>query len=93
MMQDTWTFPLEAAGPLLAWLHEILPGLHVTVEPVVAATRLPDVPLDAGVVRPPGPVLLLHTTVVGDDTGQIGKRLAAFDACPLAGDAWGTCAG
>ena len=26
MMQDTWTFPVEAAGPLLAWLHEILPG-------------------------------------------------------------------
>ena len=27
MMQDTWTFPVQAAGPLLAWLHEILPGL------------------------------------------------------------------
>ena len=58
MMQDTWTFPVQATGPLLAWLHEILPGLDRTVEPVVAATRLPDVPLAAGVDRPsrPGPV-------------------------------------
>ena len=55
MMQDTWTFPVQAAGPLLAWLHEILPGLDRTVEPVVAATRLPDVPLDAGVVQTHGP--------------------------------------
>jgi FAD/FMN-containing dehydrogenase len=89
MMQDTWTFPVQAAEPLLAWLHEILPGLDRTVEPVVAATRLPDVPLDAGVVRPPGPVLLLHTTAMGDDAGQVEKRLAAFDACPLAPDALG----
>ena len=49
MVQDTWTFPLDEAGPLLAWLHEILPGLHRSVEPVVAATRLPGVPLDDGV--------------------------------------------
>ena len=89
MMQDTWTFPVQAAGPLLAWLHEILPGLDRTVEPVVAATRLPDVPLDAGVARPTGPVLLLHTTVMGDFAGQVEKRLAAFDACPLAADALG----
>ena len=39
MMQDTWTFPVQAAEPLLAWLHEILPGLDRPVEPVVAATR------------------------------------------------------
>ena len=89
MMQDTWTFPVEAAGPLLAWLHDILPGLDRTVEPVVAATRLPGVPLGAGVVRPPGPVLLLHTTVMGDYAGQVEKRLAAFDASPLAGQALG----
>ncbi len=73
MMQDTWTFPVQAAGPLLAWLHEILPGLDRTVEPVVAATRLPDVPLGAGVVRPPGPLLLLHTTAMGDDAGAGGE--------------------
>jgi FAD/FMN-containing dehydrogenase len=89
MMQDTWTFPVQAAGPLLAWLHGILPELHVTVEPVVAATRLPDVPLGAGVTRPAGPVLLLHTTVMGDYAGQAEKRLAPFDACPLAGRALG----
>ena len=83
MLQDTWTFPLGAAAPLLAWLHEILPGLDRTVEPVVVATRLPDVPLDAGVVRPAGPVLLLHTTAMGDDARQVEKRLAAFDACPI----------
>ena len=80
---------MQAAGPLLAWLHEILPGLDRTVEPVVAATRLPDVPLYAGVVRPPGPLLLLHTTAMGDDTGQVEKRLAPFGACPLAADALG----
>src|SRR6202035_5110631 len=89
MMQDTWTFPVEAAGRLLAWLHDILPGLDRTVEPVVAATRLPDVPLGAGVVRPAGPVLLLHTTVMGDYAGQVETRLAAFDASPLAGQALG----
>ena len=89
MMQDTWTFPVDAAGPLLAWLHEILPGLDRTVEPVVAATRLPDVPLDTGVVRPPGPVLLLHTTAMGDFAGQVEKRFAAFDAGPLVRDALG----
>jgi FAD/FMN-containing dehydrogenase len=89
MMQDTWTFPVQAAEPLLAWLHEILPGLHETVEPVVAATRLPDVPLGADVDRPTGPVLVLHTTAMGDDAAQIRTRLAAFDACPLARDALG----
>jgi FAD/FMN-containing dehydrogenase len=89
MMADTWTFPAQAAGPLLAWLHEILPGLDRTVEPVVAATRLPDVPLDGGVDRPAGPVLLLHTTAMGDFAGQVEKRLAPFDRCPLAADALG----
>jgi FAD/FMN-containing dehydrogenase len=47
------------------------------------------VPLGAGVVRPAGPVLLLHTTVMGDYAGQAEKRLAAFDASPLAGQALG----
>ena len=85
MMQDTWTFPVQAAGPLLAWLHEILPGLHPTVEPVVAATRLPDVPLDAGVVRPPGPVLLLHTTAMGDDAAAGGEAAGAVRRVPAGG--------
>jgi FAD/FMN-containing dehydrogenase len=85
MVQDTWTFPLDSAGPLLAWLHEILPGLHRSVEPVVAATRLPGVPLDEGVRRPSGTVLLLHTTVMGDSEAEVMERLAVFDAGPLAG--------
>ena len=85
MVQDTWTFPLEETGPLLDWLHGILPRLHMSVEPVVAATRLPGVPLDEGVRRPEGTVLLLHTTVMGDSAAQVEQRLAAFDACPLAG--------
>jgi len=85
MVQDTWTFPLESAGPLLEWLHEILPGLHRSVEPVVAATRLPGVPLDDGVRRPSGTVLLLHTTVMADSETEVAERLAVFDTGPLAG--------
>jgi FAD/FMN-containing dehydrogenase len=85
MVQDTWTFPLESAGPLLDWLHEILPGLHRSVEPVVAATRLPGVPLDDGVRRPTGTVLLLHTTVMADSEAEVAERLAVFDSGPLAG--------
>jgi FAD/FMN-containing dehydrogenase len=34
-------------------------------------------------------VLLLHTTAMGDFAEQVGQRLAAFDACPLARDALG----
>ena len=85
MVQDTWTFPLDEAGPLLEWLHEILPGLHRSVEPVVAATRLPGVPLDDGVRRPEGTVLLLHTTVMADSEAEVAERLAVFGAGPLAG--------
>ena len=85
MVQDTWTFRLDETGPLLAWLHEILPGLHMSVEPVVAATRLPGVPLDDGVRRPDGTVLLLHTTVMADSEAEVAERLAVFDAGPLAG--------
>jgi FAD/FMN-containing dehydrogenase len=64
MWHDTWSFALEDTVELLTWLHDILPGLDRGVEPVVAATRLPDVPLYEGRVRPPGTVLLLHTTVM-----------------------------
>ena len=83
MVQDTWTFRLDDAEPLLGWLHDVLPTLHITVEPVIAATRLPGVPLDDGTVRPEGTVLLLHTTVMGDSVEQISQRLAPLDACPL----------
>jgi FAD/FMN-containing dehydrogenase len=84
MVHDTWTFPLEQAGPLLGWLHDILPGLDARVEPVVAATRLPDVPLDDGVTRPEGTVLLLHTTVMAGSRPEIDALLAPFDDCPIA---------
>jgi FAD/FMN-containing dehydrogenase len=84
MVHDTWTFRLEDAGPLLAWMHEILPTLAVNVEPVIAATRLPGVPLDPGVERPEGTVLLLHTTVMDSSVAVIEQLLAPFDACPIA---------
>jgi FAD/FMN-containing dehydrogenase len=83
MIQDTWTFRLEDAEPLLGWLHDVLPTLHRTVEPVIAATRLPGVPLEEGKVRPEGTVLLLHTTVMGDSVEEIHQLLAPIDACPL----------
>ena len=83
MVQDTWTFRLDDAETLLRWLHHVLPTLHRTVEPVIAATRLPDVPLDEGRIRPEGTVLLLHTTVMGDSVEEIDRLLAPFDACPL----------
>jgi FAD/FMN-containing dehydrogenase len=83
MLQDTWTFRLDDAAPLLAWLHEILPALDVTVEPVLAATRLPDVPLDEGVRRPEGTVLLLHTTAAGDAVAQVEQRLAPLQSGPV----------
>jgi FAD/FMN-containing dehydrogenase len=84
MMHDTWTFRLDDGPALLAWLHEILPTLDATVEPVVAATRLPGVPLDPGVPRPDGTVLLLHTTVMGESRAAMEALLTAFDVCPLA---------
>jgi FAD/FMN-containing dehydrogenase len=83
MVQDTWTFRLDDAERLLIWLHDVLPTLHITVEPVIAATRLPDVPLDEGKVRPEGTVLLLHTTVMGDSVEEIDRLLQPLDACPL----------
>ena len=83
MIQDTWTFRLEDAEPLLGWLHDVLPTLHRTVEPVIAATRLPGVPLDEGKTRPEGTVLLLHTTVMGDTVDDIEELLQPLDACPL----------
>jgi FAD/FMN-containing dehydrogenase len=83
MVQDTWTFRLEDAEPLLVWLHDVLPTLHRTVEPVIAATRLPGVPLDDGIGRPEGTLLLLHTTVMGDSVKEIARLLEPLDACPL----------
>ena len=70
---------------LLSWLHDVLPGLDRRVEPVVAATRLPDVPLHDGTARPDGTVLLLHTTVMADSDADALAALAPLQNGPLAG--------
>ena len=85
MWHDTWTFRLDDTVELLTWLHEVLPRLDRRAEPVVAATRLPDVPLHEGVARPDGTVLLLHTTVMADSDADAMALLAAFGDGPLAG--------
>jgi hypothetical protein len=54
------------------------------VEPVLAATRLPDIPLHPGADHP-GTALLLHTTVMADSPDEAADLLRPFDGCPLAG--------
>jgi hypothetical protein len=51
---------------------------------VVAATRLPDVPLYNGMARPDGTVLLLHTTVMADSDDDALAALAPLQDGPLA---------
>jgi FAD/FMN-containing dehydrogenase len=89
MWQDTWSFGLDDTVELLTWLHDVLPGLDRRVEPVVAATRLPDVPLHAGTARPEGTVLLLHTTVMAGSDDEALGLLAPLQHGPLAGRALG----
>jgi hypothetical protein len=89
MWHDTWTFRLEDTVELLTWLHDVLPGLDRRVEPVVAATRLPDVPLHDGTARPDGTVLLLHTTVMADSDADALALLAPLQDGPLAGRSLG----
>jgi FAD/FMN-containing dehydrogenase len=83
MFHDTRTFAPADLEPLLHWLHAALPRLDVAVEPVVAATRLPDVPLHPGVARPAGPVLLLHTTLTAESGADIARLLAPLADCPV----------
>jgi hypothetical protein len=85
MWHDTWTFRLDDAEPLLHWLHGVLPGLDRRVEPVIAATRLPDVPLHAGQAHPGGTVLLVHTTVMADSDAEAAQLLSSLDEGPLDG--------
>jgi FAD/FMN-containing dehydrogenase len=85
MWHDTWTFRLDDTVELLTWLHGVLPELDRRVEPVVAATRLPDVPLHDGTPRPDGTVVLLHTTAMADSDEQVLALLAALQDGPLAG--------
>jgi FAD/FMN-containing dehydrogenase len=83
MFHDTRVFAREELEPLLHWLHAVLPTLDAAVEPVMAATRLPDVPLDPGVTRPDGAVLLLHTTLAADSEDDAARLLAPLDDCPV----------
>ncbi len=89
MWHDTWTFRLDDTVELLTWLHGVLPELDQRVEPVVAATRLPDVPLHDGVTHPGGTVLLLHTTVMAGSDAEALARLAPLQDGPLARRALG----
>jgi FAD/FMN-containing dehydrogenase len=84
MFQDTRVFAREDLEPLLHWLHDVLPALDVAVEPVMAATRLPAVPLHPGVARPEGAVLLLHTTLTAESPADADRLLAPLDGCPVA---------
>ena len=52
------------------------PRLDRRVEPVMAATRLPDVPLHPGVEHPGGTVLLLHTTCMADSAEEAQRLIA-----------------
>ena len=85
MWHDTRPIRLDDTVKLLGWLHDVLPGLDRRVEPVVAATRLPDVPLYDGADRPDGTVLLLHTTVMADSDAEALALLAPLQDGPLAG--------
>ena len=85
MRHDTWSFRLDDTVELLTWLHEVLPELDRRVEPVVAATRLPGVPLHDGTTRPDGTVLLLHTTVMAGSDADAARLLAPLQDGPLAG--------
>jgi FAD/FMN-containing dehydrogenase len=85
MWQDTWSFHLDDAEAVVHWLHELLPILDRRVEPVLAATRLPDVPLYDGVEHPGGTVLLLHTTCMAGTDEEVLGLLAIFENGPLAG--------
>ena len=89
MWHDTWTFGLGDTVELLTWLQDVLPGLDRRVEPVVAATRLPDVPLHDDTARPDGTVLLLHTTVMASSDAEALALLASLQDGPLAGRSLG----
>ena len=89
MWHDTWTFRLDDTVELLTWLHGVLPALDRRVEPVVAATRLPDVPLHDGITHPGGTVLLLHTTVMAGSDAEALAGLAPLQDGPLARRALG----
>jgi len=83
LVQDVRTFQLDDLEELLAWLQRILPTLDRRVTPILIATRLPDVPLDEGVRRPDGTVVIMHTVAMADSVAEAEPLLAEFDACPI----------
>ncbi|WP_426592389.1 FAD-binding protein [Cellulomonas sp. McL0617] len=85
MWQDTWTFRLDDAEAVVHWLHRVLPHLDRRVEPVMAATRLTDVPLYDGIEHPGGTLLLLHTTCMADSDDEALTLLGALGDCPVLG--------
>ncbi|WP_082099377.1 FAD-binding oxidoreductase [Demequina maris] len=85
LWHDTWTFRLDDAEAVIHWLHDVLPRLDRRVEPVMAATRLPDVPLYDGVAHPGGTVLLLHATCMAGSAEEAQALLAGLGECPVAG--------
>jgi FAD/FMN-containing dehydrogenase len=82
LWQDTWSFSLDDGAELLAWMHDLMPKLDRRVEPVIAATRLPGVPLFPGVPHP-GTALLLHTTAMVSSPAEADDLLRVFDSCPI----------
>jgi len=84
MVHDTWTFSMNDLEPLVEWMDDVLPTLERTVEPVIAASSLRDLPLRDGVERPDGPLLLLHTTAMSSDEADAARMLAPLDGCPIA---------
>ncbi|GAA2634605.1 FAD-binding oxidoreductase [Paractinoplanes durhamensis] len=82
LFHDTWSFSPDDGEQLLSWMHDLLPKLDRRVEPVIAATRLPNVPLDEGVPHP-GTVLLLHTTAMVSSPQEAEDLFRIFDSCPL----------
>ena len=56
---------------------------------MIAATRLPDLPLYPGVTRPEGTVLLLHTTLTADTEADASRLLAPLERGPVAERALG----
>jgi FAD/FMN-containing dehydrogenase len=93
MWHDTWTFALDDGPDLIAWLHTVLPALDRRVEPVVAATRLTNVPLRDGTPHPGGTLLVLHTTCLADSDGEARDLLAVFATMPMADRSLGHAAG
>jgi FAD/FMN-containing dehydrogenase len=83
LVQDTRTFRLDDLDELLAWLQGIQPELDRRVEPIVIATRLSDAPLDEGVERPDGTVVMMYTTAVGGSEAEILPLMAPLDTCPV----------